>query len=359
MTGLPKALAGTAEKRQGFRTGRMTSMTRGAVISSAVAALLLAGCSKEKGAPAGGPRLTPVILQANWYAEAEYGGFYEALAKGYFREENLDVHIAQGGPGAYPVQKVATGQVQFGLARSDDLILAAQQKIPILIVAAQLEHDPQVIIVHAESPVNGFKDLGGRSIMAEPGSAWISYLEKKYLIHIGTIPENYGIAQFLADRNFIQQGFLTAEPFVFNQLKVPTRSLLIADSGYDPYRALFCRRDFASSHPDVVKGFIRASIRGWQDYLGVDPSPGNELITRDHSESTAAVLAYGWEQFRKVHIVDGDAAKGERISLITRRRLEAQVEILHRVELLSGDITVDQFASFDFLPEDLQVLARN
>jgi NitT/TauT family transport system substrate-binding protein len=320
--------------------------------------LLLAGCSKEANVSSGEQRLTPVILQANWYAEAEFGGYYEALAKGYFRDENLDVRIVQGGPGAYPVQKVALGQVQFALARSDDLIMAAQQQFPVLIVAAQLEHDPQIIIVHSQSPVRGFHDLDGKSIMAEPGSAWISFLERKYTIHINTIPENYGISQFMADGNFIQQGFLTEEPFVFNKLNVATRSMLIADSGYDPYRALFCSRSFAQSNPDVVKGFVRASIRGWQSYLDEDASPANELITRDHAESSAEVLAYSLAQLRRAHIVDGDAAKGERVGLIKRKRLEAQVAILHQLGLLSGDIAVDQFASFDFLPADLQSLAN-
>ena len=92
---------------------------------AAGAALLLASCSRQPAQPAGDQQPTSVVLQANWYAEAEFGGYYEALAKGYFKEENLDVRILQGGPGAFPVQKVATGLVQFGLARSDDLIMAA------------------------------------------------------------------------------------------------------------------------------------------------------------------------------------------------------------------------------------------
>jgi NitT/TauT family transport system substrate-binding protein len=337
----------------------MASIGNPARLYGAVVVLLLAGCSKVKVPSDGGPGPTPVVLQANWYAEAEFGGYYEALAKGYYREENLDVRILEGGPGAYPVQKVAAGQVQFGLARSDDLILAAAQKLPIWIVAAQLEHDPQVIIVHAESPVHGFADLDGKSVMAEPGSAWISFLEQKYGIRINTIPENYEIARFMADKTFIQQGFLTSEPFVFENLKVATRSMLIADSGYDPYRVLFCRRDFAQTHPEVVRAFIRASIRGWRDCIQEDPSAANELITRDHAESTSAVLAFSWAQLRQAHIVDGDSAKGERVGLIRRKRLEAQVAILRQLRLLSVDIPVDQFASFDYLPPDLQDPARN
>jgi NitT/TauT family transport system substrate-binding protein len=321
-------------------------------------AAVMAGCSRDARNAAAPTGLTPVILQTNWYAEAEHGGYYEALAKGYYRAEGLDVRIVQGGPGSYPVQKIATGQVQFALGRSDDLIVASQQRIPVLIVSAELEHDPQIVLVHADSPVHGFADLDGKSIMVEPGSAWITYLEQKYAIHIHTIPENFGTAQFAADKNFIQQGFLTAEPFVFQQQKVAARFLLIADSGYDPYRVVFCTRDYARSHPEVVKAFVRASIRGWRDCLDGDPSPANTLINRDFPDSTPAVLAYSWGELKRVHIVDGDAAKGERIGLISRRRLENQVRTLQRLGMIPAVIPVDQFASFDFLPPDLQELAR-
>lgn len=330
-------------------------MNRGSLLAAVAA--LLAGCAKTK-PPEAGPQPTTVVLQGNWYAETEYGGYYEALAKGYFRDENLDVQIVQGGPGAYPVQRVATGAAQFAMARSDDLMMAAQQGIPVLIVAAQLEHDPQVIIVHAESAVHGFADLDGKGIMVEPGSAWITYLEQKYSIHINTIPENYGIAQFLADKTFIQQGFLTAEPFQFEQLRIPTRVMLIADSGYDPYRALFCSRTYASAHPDVVKAFLRAANRGWQDYLTGDPALGNALITQAHAESTTELLAYGRAHLLKSHIVDGRAEDGEAIGLVTRHRLEDQIAILRRLGMLTHDLTVDQVASFDYLPADLQDRAR-
>ncbi len=330
-------------------------------IAAALAVILVmlaTGCAKSAAPASATGALTPVVLQANWYAEAEYGGYYQALAKGYYREAGLDVRIMQGGPGAYPVQKVATSQVQFGLARSDDLILAAQEKLPVVMLSAQLEHDPQVIMLHAESPVRGFADLDGKSIMAEPGSAWISFLQRKFKIRINTIPENYEIAQFMADRNYLQQGFLTNEPFVFRQHHVATRSLLIADSGYDPYRVLFSNRTYVREHPEVVRAFIQASIRGWQDYLAGDPAPGEALITRDYAESTPAVLAFARAQLQESHIAAGDPAKGEQIGLITRRRLAEQIAILTDLGLVTAPLTVEQVAAFEFLPPELQALAK-
>lgn len=323
-----------------------------------VLVFLLTGCSKTAAPESATATLTPVVLQANWYAEAEYGGYYQALAKGYFKEAGLDVKIAQGGPGAFPVQKVAGGQVQFGLARSDDLILAAEQKLPVVMLSAQLEHDPQVIIVHAESPVHDFPDLDKHSIMAEPGSAWINFLQRKYHIQINTIPENYEIAQFLSDKNFIQQGFLTNEPFIFQQQNVPVRSLLIADSGYDPYRVLFSNRAYVRDHPEVVRAFVKAAIRGWHDYLEGDPAPGNALITQDYPGSTSAVLAFARTQILRSHIAAGDPAKGEQVGLITRRRLAEQIAVLKDLGLLSAPVAVEDVAAFEFLPPELQGLAK-
>lgn len=316
------------------------------------------GCSKQATPPADASPLTAVTLQTNWYAEAEYGGFYEAVAKGYFREAGLDVKIIQGGPGAYPVQKVATGQVQFGVARSDDLILAAQQKLPVMMVAAQLEHDPQVILVHAESPVHTFADLDGQSIMAEPGSAWITYLQRKYKIRIFTIPENYDVAEFLSDKKFIQQGFLTNEPYVFEQQKVPARSLLIADCGYDPYRIVLCSRGFAHDHPEIVRAFVKASIRGWKEYLSGDATEAHALITKDCAQSTPPILAFARQQIIKAGIAAGDPAKSEAVGLITRSRIADQLHILTDLGLVKEPMQVDDVASFDFLPPDLQALAK-
>ena len=323
---------------------------------AAICVSLAAGCAREPQPQASS--LTEVTLQANWSAEAEYGGYDQALAKGYYREAGLNVHIVQGGPGAYPVQKVATGQVQFGLARSDDLILAVQSKLPVVMVSAQLEHDPQVILIHEENPVTSFEGLDGKSVMAEPGSAWISFLERKYHIRINTIPENYEIAQFLSDKGFIQQGFLTSEPFIFRQRHVPARALLIADSGYDPYRTLFSSRTYVREHPEVVRAFIAASIRGWNDYLQADPAPANHLISADYAASTPEVLDFARSQIIRAGIASGDPRKGESAGLITRKRLAEQLAILRDIGLLKADLSVEEVASFDYLPEELRALSR-
>jgi NitT/TauT family transport system substrate-binding protein len=139
---------------------------------------------------------------------------------------------------------------------------------------------------------------------------------------------------------------------------VPTRSLLIADSGYDPYRVLFSNRGYVKAHPGVVRAFVQASIRGWEDYLNGDAAPGDALITRDYAGSTPAVLAFARAQLREARIAAGDPAKGERLGLLSRRRLAEQIAVLQELGLLPEPVTVDQVATFEFLPADLQALAQ-
>lgn len=326
--------------------------------------LVFAGCGKKDdvNAPAAGagegPALTPVILQTNWYAEADHGGYYQALAKGFYREAGLDVKIQQGGPGAYQVQKVATGQVQFGLGRSDDIILAAQEGLPVVMVSSQLQHDPQIIMLHEASPVRGFADLDGRTVMVETGSAWLTYVEKKFGIRLKTIPVNYGQGAFLADKGFIQQGFLTNEPFLFQEMKVPIRFLLVSDSGYDPYRVVFTNQALIKAKPEVVRAFVRASIRGWEDYLRGDPAPGDALIAADYAQNTPELLKFARETMLAHGTADGDPAKGERLGLIARARMAEQLAILVDLGLLKQSMPVERVANFDFLPDDLQELAK-
>src|SRR5258707_1115815 len=136
--------------------------------AAAVMALVLPGCRRNATpAPAsvGPAALTKVTLQTDWYAEPEHGGFYQALIKGYYREAGLDVEIIQGGPATRPQQVVATGQADFALGRSDDVIVWATRGVPLVMVGALMQRDPQALMFHSESGIRTFKDLDGRNIM--------------------------------------------------------------------------------------------------------------------------------------------------------------------------------------------------
>jgi NitT/TauT family transport system substrate-binding protein len=301
--------------------------------------------------------LPEAVFQTNWTAQPEQGGYYEAQANGTFVADGIRVRINQGGPGAFPLQEVALGRAQFGIGRSDDVMVAVERGLPLVIVCAQLEHDPQAIAVHADSPVRTFRDLDGRTIKAVLGQAWLDYLRMKYRIHFGVIPENYGFAQFAADPDLIQQSYLTSDAYYCAVHHVPVRMLPIFDSGYDAYRVVFTSRDFAARHPAAVRAFVRASIRGWKDFLYGDPRPGEALLARDNPENTPGLDAYDRKVLVDDHLAACFPSRGERLGLLTRRRLAGQIAILARLHVLTTPLTVDQVADLGFLPPDLKALA--
>jgi NitT/TauT family transport system substrate-binding protein len=208
------------------------------VVLGALAALVLSGCGEQRPAAAAPTqaKLEKVILQTDWYAQPEHGGFYQAQVKGYYREVGLDVEILQGGPNAIPPQKVALGTAQFGVGRTDELIIAAARGIPVVVLAALMQRDPQGVMFHPESGIRDFKDLDGRNVMAVPGAAWLTLVQLKYGIKMSVTPLDFGLSRFFADKRLVQQCFITNEPFYIRQQGVDVGVLLLSEAGIDPYR---------------------------------------------------------------------------------------------------------------------------
>jgi len=217
-----------------------------------------------------------------------------------------------------------------------------------------MERDPQAILVHDESPVKSFADLNHRTVMAVPGSNWIDYVKMRYNIEFGLIPSNFGIAQFMADKDFIQQCFITDEPYYVKKNGGHPRTLLMSDSGFDPYRVLYSTQGYVKAHPTEVRAFVAASIRGWDDFMNGDPSPGKALIAKDNENMTDDFMNYSIKAMHDWQIVSGKAENGERPGLMTPKRLQDQVDVLFQLKIIPEVIPLDRFARFDFLPPDLQ-----
>lgn len=304
-----------------------------------------AGTSIESRAP------SKVILQTDWFPQGEHGGYYQALAKGFYTEAGLNVDIWSGGPGAGIKLKVARGDAHFGMLRSDDVILAAANGMPFVMVAATMQHDAQGLMVHASSPVRSFKDLDGRVVIGNVGMAWFPYLEKRFGITIERRQNTYALGEFLANPEIIQQCLITNEPFFAKKHGRPVRTLALSSSGYDCYQTVFTRRDFVRTSPDVVRAFVHASIRGWRDYLQNDPGPANELILARNREMTPELLAFSREQMIRHRFVRGDPEKGEDIGQISMERIADQINTLVELEILPKPVDVTSVATTQFLPK--------
>jgi len=306
-------------------------MRRARVLSSfltvAMLAFLLAchGSSSQSDADTG---LTKVTLQADWYPQPEHGGFYNALVKGYYRDEGLDLTIQPGGPYVVVPQQVASGSAQFGLASSDQILESVADGQPLVAVAATMQRDPQGIMVRKDSPIHSFADLNGHTVAVKLGSTWFEYLLKRYkLDQVHEIPATFSVANFIADPQYIQQAFATSEPYFAQQAGIETRVLLTSDAGYDPYRVMFTTRSFLNDHPDVVAKFIRASIKGWRDYLN-DPSPANAAISKLNPALNQQWMQFTCRALREEGFVTGDDRSGVRLGRMDAARWKTMYEQL-------------------------------
>ncbi len=315
-------------------------------------ASIAAGCGrKEVAAPL--PRAETkrkVVLQTDWFPQAEHGGFYQAVAKGFYAQAGLDVEIWPGGPGSGIKLKVARGDADFGMLRSDDLMLAVGQGMPLVMVAATLQHDGVALLVHAASPVKTFRDLDGRAVIGNVGMAWFPFLEKKYGIKIERRQNTYGLGAFLADPTAIQQCMVTSEPFFAQQHGRAVRALPLADSGYDCYHVLFAHRELIRTAPEVVRAFVQASIRGWRDYLEADPAPAEQMILKRNPQMTPELLTFSRQELILRALVRGDPAKGEDIGQLSLTRLSEQMDSLLNLKIMETPIALSTVATKEFLP---------
>jgi NitT/TauT family transport system substrate-binding protein len=263
--------------------------------------VFVVGCHRST--PTSG--LIPVAFQTDWYPQPEHGGFYDALLKGYYRQEGLNVTILPGGPMNVAEQQISVGAAQFAMGSSDRILEADSQGEPLVAVGATMQSDPQGIMLHADSPVHSFSDLDGRAIAVKAGSTWFEYLVHRYnLKNAREIPATYSIANFLADPNYIQQIFVTSEPFFAQKAGAPVRTLLISDTGYAPYRVFFTSRTYLAQHSDIVAKFARASIHGWRDYMQ-DPTAVNAELLRLNPAQAPEQMQFTWQALKDGHFIDG------------------------------------------------------
>ncbi|MFM8336900.1 MAG: ABC transporter substrate-binding protein, partial [Opitutaceae bacterium] len=243
--------------------------------TAALIAVSLAALSSAFAAEA--PR--KLIVQLDWMAEPEHGGFYQAQARGFFREEGLDVTLIPGGPGAHVMPSVATGKADIGQADDVGALMQQAEGLPFVQFAAVFQDDPAGILVHAESKVRKFEDLQGKTIIARPGWPFLEFLKRKYDLKVNVVAQNFSSAAFLSNKEALQQGYYIAEPYHITKAggKMP-RFLATWDAGYRGYAVLVTSRKVARERPADLQAFTRAYIRGWRDYLEGDPRPAHALM---------------------------------------------------------------------------------
>lgn len=334
-------------------------MLRRNLIVLGAAALALAGalaaCSPKKAeTDAGGP--TTIKFATDWRAEAEQGGYYEAVANGEYAKRGLNVQIVQGGPAVDVPQLLATGAIDMGIGSNSFISLnIAKAGAPITAVMAAMQSDPQVLIAHPDQGIRSIADMKGRPILLSDASItgiWV-WMKSKYGFTDDQVRKyDFSDAPFLADKRVIQQGYLTSEPYTIEKASgLKPAVFLLADEGYPGYASLvLARNQLIASNPAAVKAFVEASAAGWKDYLYGDPKPADALMLKDNPEMTQDVLDQAREKMREKGIVLSGDAKTSGIGAMTDARWDAFFQMASSQGLYPKDLDYRHAYTLQFLP---------
>jgi NitT/TauT family transport system substrate-binding protein len=282
---------------------------------SRIAAILLACLCATPLSAASARANDRVTFGLDWLAEAEYGGYYQAVATGIYARHGLDVTIRQGGPQVNDMQLLMAGQVDFNLG-GGRAIEFAEQGLPFMAVAAIFQKDLSVLIAHPGQGNDSFPALQGKPIMigADTRNGWWRFLAAKFGYTDAQIrPYTFNLAPFLADKAAIQEGYVSSEPYLIQKATgVAPVVLPLSDAGYLGYgNIITTSTKLATQNPDLVQRFIDASIEGWYSYLYGDPAPANQAILAANPDMPAELVDYG----RRTMIARGTVDSGDTLRL--------------------------------------------
>lgn len=299
----------------------------------ALAAIVAVGCSSSAFA------LDKVVFLTSWYAQAEHGGFYQAVATGIYRKCGLDVQIRMGGPQVNGMQILTSGQADFLLSYDLQVLKAVEQGVPVTTVGASMQVDPQGMMTHED--VRGLADLKTRTILVSTSgrTTWWPWLKGKYkLDESQSRVYTFNLQPFFADARTAQQAYASSEPYSADKAGVKTHFFLFADDGYPPYgTTIVTMEKTVKERPDLVARFVRASMEGWKSYLA-DPAPANALIKRDNVEMKDEQLAYGLQKLKAFRMITGGDAATMGIGVMTDARWKRTRDFMVNAGLLNADV---------------------
>ena len=300
--------------------------------------------------PAGAQTLQKLVFATDWLAQAEHGGFYQAVAEGTYRKHGLDVQIRMGGPQVNGLQLLAAGQLDIAMADALQVLSAIEQNVPVVAFAATFQKNPTVLISHPG--VNRIEDLKGKpvAVAAASNTTFWPWLRQKFgFTDSQKRPYGFSVQPFLADRTLSQQGFATSEPFSIEKGGVRPVVFLLADFGYPPYsEALVVTHQTLTSQKDALERFLRASAEGWRSYLA-NPAPGNALIKQANPQMSDDLLAYGVRKLNEYGIVTG--GDGRRLGLLTMTdgRWQATIDFLRSSGLAKPNVDYRRAYTLDLV----------
>ncbi len=297
-----------------------------------------------------------VTFLTSWFAQAEHGGFYQALATGLYKKHGLDVTVKMGGPQVHGMQLMLAGQADMHMGYDFQVLKTLEQGGDPVTVAVSFQHDLQGLMTHPDVPNLG--SLKGKTILVATAgrSSWWPWMKDKYGYSEDQVrPYTFNLQPFFADPNVAQQAYLSSEPFQAEKAGTKAKFFLFARDGFPPYgTTIVTTQKLVKEKPDVVKRFVQASLEGWKSYLN-DQAPANALIKKDNPKMSDDQLAYAITKLKEQKLLTGGDAANSGIGTMTAERWKKTHDYMVKAELLKPDVDVSRAYTLQFV-KDIRVM---
>lgn len=321
------------------------------VATLAIASIGLTACSGSSpaattsGQSATNQPQTATIL-TNWFAQAEQGGYWDAMDKQYAKDKKITLVVKQGGPGIQTIPQVAAGQADFGIAQADEVLVARKNGLPIVAVAAGFDTNLQCMMFHQGQGIQTFADLNGHQVSRVP-SPYFDYLKAHFkLTNIKDINYTGSMADFKRNTDLVQQCFITSEPFFAKKEGINIGLLSVAkDGGYNPYNnLLFTNEALIKKNPALVSAVVASSVQGWKNLL-VDPSAAKAAVLKANKDADPAAFDYA------AQIIKAGGYLGSPIGGMTDERWKTLRDQLASISQVPASFDYTKAFTTEFLPK--------
>jgi len=305
--------------------------------------------------PATAQDLIPVTFGTNWIAQAEHGGFYQAVADGTYAACGLDVTIVPGGPGVNNVALMMAGRMDFYMGGHLDALFGIVEGVPLVNVASMFQKEPQVLLTHP-GRVSSFEELTQLTVQTSDGAPYWEWMKAAY----GFTDEQreaytFSSAPFIVNVDSAMQGYLSSEPFSVERETGWTPDVyLIADAGYNSYSTTIqTMQATVAERPEVVKCFVEGSIIGWYNYMYNDNTAADAMILADNPEMTQEAIDYAIEKMTEAGIVDSGDALTLGIGAMTDERNQSFYDNMVAAGVIPAGLDISSSYTLEFINQGL------
>ncbi len=293
---------------------------------------------------AGEKPLEKVSLQLQWLDQFQFAGYYMAKEKGFYAQAGFDVDIKKFSYSTDVVDDVASGKTTYGIGRSS-LIWYYSKGKEISLLSATFQHSPLTLIALNTSKIDDIKGFKGKTVMITEDA--VETASVNAMINASKAGEKsikykkhtFDINELIDKKVDLYAGYISNEPFILREKRIPYRLFLPKDMGFDFYDdILFTSQKEAQKNPQRVNSFKNASIKGWE-YAFENIEETVEIIHKKYNptKKTKDALMFEAIELKKLAYLDGVP-----FGAIKENKLERILDIYRVMGLVDSNVDLQK-----------------